>query len=295
MARRTLLFWMKDTAVYYQDTLSISVTYLATDSTNNLSPRTDTLRMIPARTRKQILKEQARKAEDEQKNLEKQLKRLERTGDSIGIAKLLQPKIKFLDCKMTAGSSLSLYQDITLSFPEPVTFLSDTALHLYQKVDTIWKKVPFEIEQDPVDILTYYIYGEWKPEETFKLVLDSASVQGLYGLHNDLEESTLKFNALNKYSTLTVNVANPKPGYTVRLHNSGKVVRTGKLENGSVDFFLLQPSTYYVSMFDDANGNGKWDTGEYEDKRNAESVWYIKRSFELRGPYCSLSKAVYNP
>jgi uncharacterized protein (DUF2141 family) len=278
----TLLFWMKDTAIYYQDTLSISVTYLATDSTNNLSPRTDTLNLVTNKTRKQILKEQARKAEEEQKELEKQLKRLERAGDSVGIAKLLKPKVKFLDCRLTAGSTMSLYQDITLSFPEPVTFLSDTALHLYHKVDTVWKAIPFEIEQDPVDILTYYIYGEWKPEETFKIVLDSASVQGLYGLHNDLEESTLKFNALNKYSTLTVNVANPKPGYTVRLHSNGKVVRSEKLENGSVDFFLLQPTTYYVSMFDDANDNGKWDTGEYEEKRHAESVWYIKRGLTLK-------------
>ena len=85
------------------------------------------------------------------------------------------------------------------------------------------------------------------------------------------------------YSTLTVNVANPKPGYTVRLHNNaGKLVRSGKLENGSVDFFLLTPSTYYVSMFNDENGNGKWDTGEYEEKRHAEEVWYIPRSWQLK-------------
>ena len=279
----TLTFWMKDTAVYYQDTLSFSITFLATDSTGVLSPRTDTLNLVPKKNRATILKEQARRAEEERKDFEKQLRRLERNGDSIGIAKLMQPKIKFLDCKMTSGGSMSLYQDVTISFPEPVSFLSDTAVHLYLQVDTIWKPVPFEMEQDPLDIRTYYIYGEWKPEQTFRLSLDSASIKGIYGLHNDYEESTLKFSALNNYSTLTVNVANPKPGYTVRLHgNGGKVVRTEKLENGSVDFFLLQPSTYYVSMFDDANDNGKWDTGEYEEKRHAESVWYIKRSLSLK-------------
>ena len=279
----TLVFWMKDTAVYYQDTLSFAITYLATDTANILSPRTDTLNLVPKKTHERILKEQARKAEDEKKEFEKQLRRLERAGDSLGIAKLMEPKVKFLEYKLTAGGSLSIYQQITLSFNEPVSFLSDTAFHLYQKVDTIWKSVPFEIEQDSLDILRYYIYGEWKPEESFKFTIDSASIQGLYGLHNDDIETSLKFNALNKYSTLTVNVANPKPGYTVRLHNtSGKVLRSQKLENGSVDFFLLQPATYYISMFDDMNGNGKWDTGEYEEKRHAESVWYIKRSWVLK-------------
>lgn len=279
----TLVFWMKDTAVYYNDTLSLSITYLATDTADALSPRTDTLNLVPKKSRERILKDQARKAEEDKKEFERQLRRLERQGDSIGLAKLLEPKITFLDHKLTSGSSLSLYQQVTLSFKEPVTFLSDTAIHLYQKVDTIWKEAPFEIEHDTLDILVYYIYGEWKPEETFKIRIDSASIQGLYGLHNDQIESTLKFNALNKYSTLTVNVANSKPGYTVRLlNNAGKVVRTEKVENGSADFFLLQPSTYYVAMFDDVNGNGKWDTGEYEEKRHAESVWYIKRSWQLK-------------
>lgn len=279
----TLTFWMKDTAVYYNDTLSLSITYLATDTSGVLSPRTDTLNLVPKKSRERILRDQARKAEEEQKEFEKKLRRLERAGDSIGIAKLLEPKIKFIDYKLTSGSSLSIYQQVSLLFKEPVSFLSDTAVHIYQQYDTIWKEIPFEMEHDTVDIMRYDIYAEWKPSKTFKISIDSASIQGLYGLHNDPIESTLKFNALDQYSTFTVNVANPKPGYTVRLHNgSGKVVRSEKLENGSVDFFLLQPSTYFVSMFDDVNGNGIWDTGEYEEKRQPESVWYIKRSWILK-------------
>ena len=217
-----------------------------------------------------------------QKELEKKLRRLERIGDSAGIAKLFEPEIKFLDHKLTSGGAMSIYQQVSLTFREPVT-IKDSAICIYQKADSLWKPIPFEIEHDTVDILRYDIYAEWKPEETFKITIDSASIVGLYGLHNNKIESTLRFNALNQYSTLTVNVANPKPGYTVRLHNgSGTVLRSDVVENGSVDFFLVQPGTYFVSMFDDANGNGKWDTGEYEEKRHAESVWYIKRSWILK-------------
>ena len=290
----TLTFWMKDTSVYYKDTLSFCITYLATDTAGVLSPKTDTLNLVPKRSRERILKDQARREEEQRKDLEKQLKRLERAGDSVGIAKLLEPTIKFIDYKLTSGGSMSLYEQVSLVFKEPVTFLSDTAIHLYHKVDTVWKSVPFEIEHDTINILRYIIYGEWLPEETFKITIDSASIQGLYGLHNSPIESTLKFNALNQYSTFTVNVANPKPGYTVRLHNNaGKVIRSEKLENGSVDFYLLQPSTYYVSMFDDVNGNGKWDTGEYEEKRHAENVWFIKRSWALKQDWTHETEAWY--
>ena len=279
----TLVFWMKDTAVYYNDTLSLSITYLATDTAGVLNPRTDTLNLTPLKSRETILKEAALKAEEEKKELDKQIRKLERAGDSIGIVRLLTPKPKYLDVRLTSGASLSIYTNINLSFPEPVTFLSDTAIHIYQKVDTLWNPVPFEIEHDTINILKYDIYAEWKPEQTFKITIDSESIKGLYGLSNNKLESTLKFNSLSQYSTLTVNVANPKPGYTVRLHNNtGKVVRTGQLEDGSVDFFLLTPSTYFVSMFHDANGNGVWDTGEYEEKRQPESVWFIKKGFVLK-------------
>ena len=280
----TLVFWMKDTAVYYKDTLQLSVTYLATDTAGMLSPTTDTLKLITPVSHKYLVKDAARKAEEAQKELDKKIRRLERSGDSLGIVNLLTPKTEFLKHKLKSGSGLRVTErEITLDFEEPVTFLSDTAVHLYQKADSIWKPVPYEIEQDSVNILRYYIYGEWKPGETFRINIDSASIQGLYGLHNAPVESTLRFTALDQFSTLTVNVSNPKPGYTVRLlDNRGKTVRTGTLENGSVDFFLLTPATYYVSMYHDANGNGKWDTGDYETKRHAESVWYIPRSFTLK-------------
>ena len=280
----TLTFWMKDTMVYYKDTLSLSITYLATDTAGILSPLTDTLNLYPKKSRQQILKEAAHKAEEEKKERDKQIRRMERNGDSLGIARLLAPRKEFLSAKLTSGSSLSvLYSDISLTFDEPVTFLSDTAIHLYQKVDTVWNPVPFEMEHDTINILRYTIFAEWRPEQTFEISIDSASIQGLYGLYNDKLESTLKFSALSQYSTLTVNVANPKPGYTVRvLNNTGKVVRSARLDGGSVDFFLLPPATYFVSMFNDENGNGKWDTGEYEEKRQAESVWFIKRGFQLK-------------
>lgn len=280
----TLTFWMRDTLVYYKDTLCLSVTFLATDTAGALSPTTDTLKLVPKKSHERILKDAARKAEEDKKERDKKIRRLEREGDSLGIVKLLTPKIKFLDYNLTSGSSLRVTEkEITLKFKEPVTFLSDTAIHLYQKVDTIWKPIPYDIEQDSIDILRYYIYGEWKPDNTFRINIDSASIQGIYGLHNDAIEEKFKFSPLNQFSTLTVNVLNPKPGYTVRLlDNNGKTVSTGTLDDGSVDFFLLKPARYFISMFDDVNENGKWDTGDYEEKRQAESVWYIKRSWTLK-------------
>ena len=279
----TLTFWMKDSTVYYKDTLILSVSYLATDTAGLLSPTTDTLKLSPKKTRAKILKEQAKIREEDQKQLEKKLKKLEKAGDSLGIVKLLTPQKEFLKSTLTSGSGLNLYKDITLQFTEPVSFVSDSAFHVQLKQDTTWLDIPFEIEQDTLNILKYSIYAEWRPENTYQITIDSASIVGLYGLHNDKIKSTLIYSELTRFSKMTVNVANPKPGYTVNILNGqGLAVRSSKLENGTAEFFLLNPSTYFISMFDDVNGNDKWDNGEYDEKRQAEGVWYINRSFTLR-------------
>ena len=289
----TLTFWMKDTLIYYKDTLQISLTYLATDTLGLLSPTTDTIKLITKKSREKILKEQAKKEEEQRKEREKKLKKLDKNGDTLGIAELLKPVISYIDANLTTGSGLSVYQNIYLDFKEPVTFLTDTSIHVRQKVDTLWVDVPYEIEHDTLNILRYRIYAEWKPASTFKIEIDSASIQGLYGRINNTINSTLQFNSLDKFSTMTVTVSNPKPGYTVQIRDSRSVVRAGKLTNGSIDFFLLKPGKYYVSMFDDVNMNGKWDTGDYETKQQPEKVWYLNKEFTLKADWTH--EAEWNP
>lgn len=278
----TITLWMKDTTIYYNDTLRFSLQYLATDTNGLLTDHIDTLSLTPKRSRARIVQDEQKRAKDEAEKFEKDLKRLERNGDSIGIARLMLPKTKFLPIEHTS-STMALNDVYTLSFKEPITFLSDTAVKVLKMEDSIWVKVPFEIEQDPLLIREYRIYAEWRPEETYKILIDSASIVGLYGLHNDALEHEIRFAPLNTYSTFTVNVANPKSSYLIELlDNKGDITRCGRIEEGKVDFFFLIPGKYYVRLIDDVNMNGKWDTGEYAEKRQPENVYYINKVFDLK-------------
>lgn len=278
----TITLWMKDTTIYYNDTLRFSLQYLATDTNGLLTDHIDTLSLTPKRSRARIVQDEQKRAKDEAEKFEKDLKRLERNGDSIGIARLMLPKTKFLPIEHTS-STMALNDVFTLSFKEPITFLSDTAVKVLKMEDSIWVKVPFEIEQDPLLIREYRIYAEWRPEETYKILIDSASIVGLYGLHNDALEHEIRFAPLNTYSTFTVNVANSKSSYLIELlDNKGDITRCGRIEEGKVDFFFLIPGKYYVRLIDDVNMNGKWDTGEYAEKRQPENVYYINKVFDLK-------------
>ena len=278
----TITLWMSDSTIYYNDTLKFSLQYMATDTNGVLVDHIDTLALSTKRSRARILQDEKKRAEAEQEKFEKELKRLERNGDSIGLARLLQPKTKFLKVE-NGNSTMNLNEVYTLSFEEPVTFLSDTAVKVMRLMDSVWVDIPFEMEQDEIKIRKYKVYAEWRPEEKYKLEIDSASIVGLYGLHNDNLEHEFSFAPLNLYSTFTVNVKDAKESYTVELlDNGGNPIRSGKVKSGKVDFFFLTPDKYYVRMYDDVNMNGKWDTGEYEEKREPENVYYINKVFELR-------------
>ncbi len=283
----TLTFWMTDTSVYYQDTLRLALTYPTVDTLGLNVKVSDTLRLVPKASRKSILAAEEKARQKKLEERDKQLKKLQKNNDTLGIEKLLAPEpMKFLCVSFNAGKGVSPYKDIGFSFDEPVTMLSDTAIHVYHMRDSIYEPIPFDFEQDSINILAYHIWGEWKPEEKYSIILDSAMFQGIWGLHNGPEEEQFSFAPLSQFSTMTVHVGSPRKGYIARLFLGGSLDRAESVDNnGTADFYLLQPGDYYVGLLDDRNGNGTWDTGDYYTKTQPENVYFINRQFKLKADW----------
>ena len=272
----SITYWMKDSLVYYQDTLSFALTYEYTDTAGLLVPRTDTLSLVPKKTRARILQEEEKKRQEAQKERERRMKR----GDTIPEIKA-QPK--FLSIRIEGGSNMNLNSNVLITFGEPIVWYDEAAIHLYKKVDTLWVDEPHVFRQRKHELMGYELLGEWRPDVEYKVVIDSAAFVGLYGLCSKKQEVSLKFKSLDKYSTLYLTVQNAQPGYMVQLLGSGeKVARQQRVVKEQADFFFLAPGTYHVRVFNDRNGNGVWDTGLYESKEAAEEVYYFPGKIEMR-------------
>lgn len=270
----SITYWLKDTLVYYQDTLSFALTYEYTDTLNQLVPRTDTLNLVPKKTRSKILKEEEKKRQEQAKEREKRMKR----GDTIPETK----KTEFLNIKINNSSSMDLTTNVLVNFNEPIARYSDTAIHLYRKKDTLWVAEPHLFRQRKQSLMSYELLGEWRPEIEYKLVLDSAAFTGLYGLNTKKQEATFKFKPLDQYSTLFLSIPNTQTNYVVQLLNGEKVERQKRVEKGRADIYFLKPGTYHMRLFNDRNGNGIWDTGLYESKVQAEEVYYFPGAIKTR-------------
>ncbi len=262
----TINYWIKDSLLYQKDTLAVSLTYLYTDTLNQLIPRTDTLKLVS---------KQKNKAKEEP---EKKKKKKKKDAEDEPIP------TKFLSANVNAPSSMDVYGYISLNFEEPVASYDSAAIHLREKVDTLWKERPFVFEQDSLNLRRFNLYYDWEPTKEYEFSVDSTAFHGIYGLFTDKIRQGFKVRSEDEYFTLhfAITGANQQ-AFVELLDGQDKVVRRRRVtSDGVVDFYFLNPGKYGARLINDVNGNGVWDTGDYEKGIQPESVYYYPKILEYK-------------
>ena len=263
----TIHYWVKDSLLYKQDTLSFSLNYMYTDTLNRLVPRTDTLNLV-SKQKYQSLKDK----EDPKK------KKKKKKGEED------EPEpTRFMPVSVNAPSSMDVYGNISLNFEEPIAYFDTAAIHLRQKVDTLWKDVSFTFERDTSNLRRYNLYYDWEPTAEYEFAVDSTAFHGIYGLFTDKIKQGFKVRSEDEYFTLHFSVTGAGPKAFVELLDAqDKVVRRRRVEDGMVDFYFLNPGKYAARLINDKNGNGEWDTGNFENGLQAEEVYYYPNILEYK-------------
>jgi hypothetical protein len=250
-------YWIRDSLIWQKDTLLLSVSYLRTDSLMMLQPQTDTIQLSTRRQQQPTQRRAARREEPE--------------------------PIELLAMRVSASSSMNVYDTLSVTFSEPVLDLSKDIFLLEQKQDTLWNQVDFTFRQDSVNALRYYLEHRWNYEETYRLSVDSAQIFSIYGKWNDAVQSTLQFRKEDEYAHLFIEIEGiTEPAFVELLNGNDEPVRKATIQDGGALFMNLKPDKYYARLIVDANENGKWDTGNYAEKLQPEDVYYSPKVYELR-------------
>ena len=191
---------------------------------------------------------------------------------------------KFLPVNVNAPSSMDVYGSISLNFEEPIASFDTAAIHLRQKVDTLWKDIPFEFEQDSVNLKKFNLYYDWEPTLEYEFSVDSTAFHGIYGLFTDKIKQGFKVRSEDEYFTLHFNVTGADSlAFVELLDAQDKVVRKRRVEeDGMVDFYFLNPGKYAARLINDTNGNGEWDTGDFAKGIQPEAVYYYPTILEYK-------------
>lgn len=277
----TLTYWLRDSLLVNQDTLTFSMEYLKTDSLGKLVATVDTITALAKVPYAKRLKERAKEYETWMKLQEKKRKRNE-PYDSIYPAKPLMPNYD-------APQAMDPNRSITIKMPSPLATLDTAAIHLYSKIDTLWYQAPFEFRQRDNDLRGYELLVDWHPDTEYSFEVDSAAFVDIYGLVSGPYKQGIKVKSLDDYGTLFLEMSGIKDSCAVvvqLLDKSDKVVAQSLMEaDGTAQFYYLKPDIYYARAFVDSNGNGKWDTGEYDADQQAESVYYYPREIEAKAKW----------
>lgn len=193
---------------------------------------------------------------------------------------------EFLEFKISNAQSLDPDKNIDFEFNEPLDSIDLSKIHFSLKVDSLFEPAKFLFRQIPGKTLAYRLYAEWEPDSTYQLDIDTAAFVNIYGKRSEAQKRTIKVKSLDTYSTLFVVLQGADSTAVVQLlDGSDKVVKTVKSKNGKADFYFINPGTYYMRLFEDLNGNGEWDTGDYDTQLQPEPVYYYPDALTLKAQW----------
>ena len=252
----TLTFWLTDSLAIGMDSIYLQMQYKVTDSLYNLVDKIDTVLAVYRHPR---LSEKARETYERNKRNRK------------------------LELKTNASSKFEIYDTIRVLSAFPIDSLNDNMFHLWQKVDTILKPMALKLEKKDSMGMEVYVMAKLLPEASYQLKIDSAACIDIYGICNDSIETTLKLKSKEEYSSLTVKLeAFDSLARIQLLNDKDEVIRELPATEDGVKFEYLAPTTYYLRLYIDLDGDGKWTTGDWLLKRQPEPIYYFPKKLKLR-------------
>lgn len=265
----TLTYWLRDTTLVNQDTLRYEMTYEMTDSLGQLVMQTDTIESLPKTPYAKRLKAEQKEYEEWYKQQEKKKKR-EEAYDSIF-------PVKSLEINYKVPSSISPDQTLWIESPTPLERLDTAGIRLSVMVDSLWMPAPYHLLPTEGNRRIYEVVADWQPANEYQLEVDSAAFIDIYGVASKAYTQKIKVKSLDEYATIFVHISGTQDSSILvqLIDKSDKKVKQAKCDKDRVaQFYYVTPGTYHLRAIVDHNDNGIWDTGMYNEGRQAESVYY---------------------
>ena len=280
----TITYWVTDTMfTYHQDTLAMTITYLETDTLGMLSPHTDTLEMAPKTTYEKLKKEKDKKIEDWEKEREKKLKKAKEP-----LPYEENPFLKtFLEITGKPAGSLDPNQNVVFTSNEPIASLDTTMMHFYLKKDSNLIPQPFLFLPVEGSLRSYTLYAEWETKQQYVFQVDSAAFLSILGNGSKAIKQEFRVRDEDEFGSIFVHITSKDSNVVVQIMSKGdKPMRTLRAdEKGRADFYYMKPGDYYIRCFIDNNQNDKWDTGNYQEGKQPEEVFYFPKPLTVKAKW----------
>ncbi len=264
----TVNYWLLDTVLAKTDSLRVRFSYMASDSARRLTPRVDTLWMVH-----RVKPEPERKGGDTGKKAGRQPQREEgRAGGgaadhSLGVRLAMR------------NPSAAFPTDTVVAETDEYAALDSTKIRLLLLPDST--DTPFSLFRYTVSPRRVDVTALWQAEKRYRIYLLPGAFTDIWGRTNDTVSLEVQPARPSSYSIVRVRLANAPAGCLVQLVTPDakrELKRQGALDGDASPVVIdyVDPGSYGIRLVHDANGNGRWDTGDYFEHRQPEEVRYFR-------------------
>ena len=173
-------------------------------------------------------------------------------------------------------------QSPVIIFEQPVRRFDNDSVLLVAGNDSVYKP-----EYRFADTLHRKIFFPLavKPGTTYRLLIPDSAVWDWNGYTNEKIDISLRAKEDKEYGKLTfkVHVGISTPHIIQMLDPNEKIIVQKRFAKDTVfRFNYLDPAKYKIKVIFDDNGNGKWDTGNYLQKRQPERVLWFPKEMDIK-------------
>ena len=253
--RDSLTLWIMDSLHYKKDSILLAVDFTVKDTIERHIVRSDTL--LFSYREPQTRSRRGQEAEKEEEKLE--IRTLRNNGNQ------------------------DLNRDLSFLLDFPVRDLNDTLFSLFHIPDSVEVPVPFEVKADTLDLYRAFLSTTWESASQYRLLALPGAISSIYPISHDTLDLSFKTRDLEFYGQILLTLENINNQVVIQLLSGTNLVEERLIEkDGLYAFPFLSPKEYSFKFIHDLNRNGKWDTGDYLEKRQPEPVELLPTTIEVR-------------
>lgn len=253
--RDSLTLWLMDSTDYKKDTIQMALDYTVMDTTEQFILRSDTIMFT--------YREKVSKNRREEK--------VEETLEKLEIHTIRN------------NSNHDLNRELSMLLDFPVGRVNDTLFFLYQIPDSVELPVPFIIKADTLSPYRVTLSSNWESDSKYRLEALPGAITSIYPMQHDTIDVSFKTRDTEFYGQILLTLKGINNQVLVQLFNGKSMVEERIVNSdGQYAFPYLAPKEYQFKFIHDTNENGKWDTGNYLEKLQPESVELLPVIIEVR-------------
>ncbi|WP_242203928.1 Ig-like domain-containing protein [Aestuariivivens insulae] len=196
--------------------------------------------------------------------------------------------------------TVSSYPSGTITYDEPFKIYGSTPFTTFDetKISILDKdsiNVAFTAKLDTLNN-AYELNFEKVEDNKYRIQVLPETFTGFFGKTNDSLNYTVSTKKVSDFGNLRIIMANAKYPAIVQLTDSKGDVKAEQYttEAKPLDFLNLNPGKYLIRVIHDANGNKKYDTGNYLEKLQPERVSHFEMSDDMRSNFDIIETLTFN-